>query len=103
MVDARARAEELREWNLFITMTDEEGDGEVVAVKDLVDVRGTPTSAGSVLLPRDVKADDAPQTIERILQGYLAHRASPQETFLAFARRHEVDELKLMFDAEAAE
>ena len=61
MADARARASELRDWNLFITMTDEEGGGgEVVAVKDLVDVRGTPTTAGSVLLPREPKANDAP-------------------------------------------
>jgi aspartyl-tRNA(Asn)/glutamyl-tRNA(Gln) amidotransferase subunit A len=60
MSGARARASQLRDWNLFITMTDEEGDGGVVAVKDLVDVRGTPTTAGSVLLPREPKADDAP-------------------------------------------
>jgi aspartyl-tRNA(Asn)/glutamyl-tRNA(Gln) amidotransferase subunit A len=60
MTDARARASQLRDWNLFITMTDEEGDGEVVAVKDLADVRGTPTTAGSVLLPREPKANDAP-------------------------------------------
>jgi aspartyl-tRNA(Asn)/glutamyl-tRNA(Gln) amidotransferase subunit A len=60
MTDARARAKEWLDWNLFITMTDEDGDGEVVAVKDLVDVRGTPTTAGSVLLPGEAKADDAP-------------------------------------------
>jgi aspartyl-tRNA(Asn)/glutamyl-tRNA(Gln) amidotransferase subunit A len=60
MVDARARAHELRDSNLFITMTDEQGEGEVVAVKDLVDVRGTPTTAGSVLLAREPKAKDAP-------------------------------------------
>jgi aspartyl-tRNA(Asn)/glutamyl-tRNA(Gln) amidotransferase subunit A len=60
MSAARARASELRDWNLFITMTDEEGAGEVVAVKDLVDVRGTPTTAGSVLLPREPKTNDAP-------------------------------------------
>jgi aspartyl-tRNA(Asn)/glutamyl-tRNA(Gln) amidotransferase subunit A len=60
MADARARASELRDWNLFITMTDEEDGGEVVAVKDLVDVRGTPTTAGSVLLSREPKANDAP-------------------------------------------
>ena len=29
-------------------------------------------------LYRDVKAEDAPQTIERILKAYLAHRASPR-------------------------
>ena len=50
-----------------------------------------------------MKAEDAPQTVERMLKGYLAHRASADETFLAFTRRHEVDALKTMFDAEAAE
>jgi ferredoxin-nitrite reductase len=54
-------------------------------------------------LYRDVKADDAPATIERMLKAYLAHRASPEESFLAFANRHEVDALKAMFAAEAVE
>jgi len=58
--DARARADAVRELNLFIAMTDEDGDGEVVAVKDLVDVRGTPTTGGGRLLPAEPKADDAP-------------------------------------------
>lgn len=52
---------------------------------------------------RDVTAEDAPKVVARMLKGYLAHRASPEETFLAFARRHEVAQLKQMFDAEAAE
>ena len=52
---------------------------------------------------RDVKAEDAPRTIERMLKGYLANRATREETFLTFSRRHEVDALKTMFDAEAAE
>jgi ferredoxin-nitrite reductase len=50
---------------------------------------------------RDVKAEDVPVTVERMLRGYLAHRAGPDETFIAFARRHEVEALKTMF-AEAA-
>ena len=45
----------------------------------------------------DVKAEDAPRTVERILQAYLAHRSGTQETFLAFARRHDVDALKAMY------
>jgi ferredoxin-nitrite reductase len=49
---------------------------------------------------RDVNAEDAPRLIERILKGYLAHRTSPEESFLMFARRHEVDELKALFTAE---
>jgi ferredoxin-nitrite reductase len=52
---------------------------------------------------RDVPADQAPKTIERMLKAYLAHRASPEETFLAFARRNEVEQLKAMFEAESVE
>jgi ferredoxin-nitrite reductase len=50
---------------------------------------------------QNVKAADAPATVERMLKGYLAHRSEPGETFLAFSRRHEIDALKEMFEAEA--
>jgi len=62
-----------------------------------------PDAAIARELFRDVKATDAPRTVERMLKGYLAHRAAPEETFLAFARRHEVEALKAMFKAEAGE
>jgi ferredoxin-nitrite reductase len=62
-----------------------------------------PNAALGRELYRDVIAEDAPRTIERILKAYLAHRASSAETFLAFARRHEIDALKVMIDVEAAE
>jgi ferredoxin-nitrite reductase len=52
---------------------------------------------------RDVKAEDAPRVVERILKAYLAHRAAPDETFLAFTRRHDVEALKTLFDAETIE
>jgi ferredoxin-nitrite reductase len=52
---------------------------------------------------RDVKAQDAPQKVERILKAYMAHRASPQESFLAFAQRHETEALTAMFEREAGE
>ncbi|MGA8467727.1 MAG: NirA family protein [Pseudolabrys sp.] len=52
-------------------------------------------------LYRDVKADDIPETIERVLKAYLANRASPQESFIEFARRHDIDVLKA-FAAEVA-
>jgi ferredoxin-nitrite reductase len=52
---------------------------------------------------RDVRADHAPKVVERMLKGYLAHRASAGETFVAFAKRHDVDALKGMFNAEAEE
>jgi ferredoxin-nitrite reductase len=51
---------------------------------------------------RDVVAEDAPRTVERILKAYLANRFSADETFLAFARRHEIDALKAMTEREAA-
>ena len=52
---------------------------------------------------RDVKAEDAPITIERMLKAYLAHRASPGESFLAFTRRHEIAALKDMVEREMAQ
>ena len=50
---------------------------------------------------RDITADDAPATVARILQAYLAHRAGPDESFLAFARRHEIEEFRAMTQVEA--
>jgi ferredoxin-nitrite reductase len=56
---------------------------------------GTEAALGREIY-RDVKATDAPQTIEKMLKAYLAHRASRDESFLTFARRHEIDALKTM-------
>jgi ferredoxin-nitrite reductase len=50
---------------------------------------------------RDVSADDAPQTIERMLKAYLSHRATSAETFQAFTRRHDVEALKTLFAGPA--
>jgi ferredoxin-nitrite reductase len=50
---------------------------------------------------RDVKAENAPLTVERMLKTYLARRAAPAETFQAFTRRHEIPALERMF-AESA-
>jgi ferredoxin-nitrite reductase len=50
----------------------------------------------------DLKADDAPQTVERLLKAYLSHRSSPDETFLSFARRHDGEALRKLADAEVA-
>ncbi len=49
---------------------------------------------------RDVKATDVPPIIERLLKSYLAGRASKDETFLAFARRHDDAGLKRMASQE---
>jgi ferredoxin-nitrite reductase len=50
----------------------------------------------------DLKAEDAPQTVEKLLKAYLAHRASPDETFLTFARRHGGETLRKLADAEVS-
>ena len=62
-----------------------------------------PNAALGRELYRDVVAAEAPRTIARILKAYLAHRASPAESFLTFSRRHEIGALKAMTELEAAE
>ena len=53
-------------------------------------------------LYRDVKAEDIPETVERILKAYLRNRAAREESFITFARRHEIDALRAMTEREAA-
>jgi ferredoxin-nitrite reductase len=60
-----------------------------------------PEAAIAPELYRDVRAEDAPRVVERMLKAYLAHRASPQESFLAFSRRHDIDALRALVDREA--
>ena len=50
----------------------------------------------------DLKAEDAPGTVEKLLKAYLAHRTAPDETFLAFARRHDGATLRKLAEAEAS-
>jgi len=49
----------------------------------------------------DVKAEHAPETVERMLKAYLTHRKG-DETFLAFSRRHDTEALKTLFATEDA-
>jgi ferredoxin-nitrite reductase len=49
----------------------------------------------------DVKAEHAPETVERMLRAYVAHREG-DETFLAFSRRHDTEALKTLFAGEDA-
>ncbi|TAM61523.1 amidase [bacterium] len=58
--EARARAKAHPDWNIFISYTDEEGDGPAVAVKDLVHVKGTVTTGGGKVFPATVDAQDDP-------------------------------------------
>jgi ferredoxin-nitrite reductase len=50
---------------------------------------------------RDVKAEDAPKTVEKLLKAYLANRVSAEETFLTFSRRHDGEALRKLAEAEA--
>jgi aspartyl-tRNA(Asn)/glutamyl-tRNA(Gln) amidotransferase subunit A len=60
LASARKRILERADLNAFISVSSEEGEGTVVAVKDLVDVAGMVTTAGGVILPREPAAHDAP-------------------------------------------
>ena len=49
----------------------------------------------------DLKADDTPQAVEKLLKAYLAHRTSPFETFLTFARRHDGESLRKLAETSS--
>ncbi len=51
---------------------------------------------------RDVKSEDCPAAVERLLGTYLAHRADASETFFAFANRHDTETLKRLVEDQAA-
>src|SRR2546422_11403004 len=68
---ARARIRERSELNAFISVSDEQGAGDAVAVKDLVDVQGMVTTAGGVILPDVPAPEDAP-VIKRLRQSGCA-------------------------------
>ncbi|HKV87604.1 MAG TPA: amidase [Candidatus Dormibacteraeota bacterium] len=67
--DARARIRTTRELNAYISVSDVRGSGEVVAVKDLVDVAGMVTTAGGIILPEVAAAADAPVIARLRAQG----------------------------------
>jgi ferredoxin-nitrite reductase len=81
----------------------EEGDEQIEGYHIYVGGGFGPDAALGREIYRDIKAQDAPRTVERMLKGYLANRSSCDETFLAFSRRHPVDTLKQMFEPEAVE
>ncbi len=46
---------------------------------------------------REIKAEDLPEVIERMLRGYLSARPGPQESFHEFTKRYSTEQLKDMF------
>lgn len=79
--------------------TSEEGD-TVEGYHIMVGGGFGPEAAIGRELYQNIKAEDAPKTVERMLKGYLANRAG-DETFLTFTRRNEIDTLKKIFEMEA--
>jgi ferredoxin-nitrite reductase len=79
-----------------------DGDDQVEGYHVLVGGGFGPDAGLGRELFKDVRASDVPRTIEKMLSGYLAHREG-KENFLAFSRRHEVETLRELFTAEAAE
>ena len=53
-------------------------------------------------IAHDVKREDCPALVEKMLKGYLAHRAHATETFLTFTRRHDLDALRGLFHLNGA-
>jgi ferredoxin-nitrite reductase len=51
---------------------------------------------------RDVKAQDAPAHVERLLKAYLAHRGGPAESFQDFSARQDVAALKAFAEGHSA-
>jgi ferredoxin-nitrite reductase len=51
-------------------------------------------------LIRDLKAEDAPATVERLLRTYQAHRESAAESFQSFTERHGIEALRALLDAK---
>ncbi len=50
---------------------------------------------------RDIKAGEVPAVVGNVLGAYLKERGSPEESFLEFSSRHDVDALRRMAAGEA--
>jgi len=86
----------------LLGVTAKDDDGESVEAYDIALGGGMDEEHG---LGRDVVSsvpfDEVPPLLEDMLETYLDERSSDDETFVEFTRRHEVDELKSMFDLAA--
>lgn len=68
----RAAARAQSDSHVFITLSEETGEGPIVAVKDVIDVAGLPTTAGSRVLPATPVEQDAPVIARLRANGCLA-------------------------------
>jgi ferredoxin-nitrite reductase len=72
-------------------------DGDTVPGYDLLVGGGYGVDGGMARPFREkVKAEEAPALVEAILRTWQVHRATPDESFVAFARRHEIEALQVL-------
>ena len=57
---ARERIRARSDVKAFISLTDGSGEGTIVGVSYVVEVRGTINTGGAIILPSDVSQEDAP-------------------------------------------
>lgn len=75
-------------------------DGDTVEGYDLHVGGGYGVDGGIARAFREkVKSEDAPALVESILRVWQAHRAAPDESFVAFARRYEIEALRALVNA----
>jgi ferredoxin-nitrite reductase len=76
-------------------------DGDTVAGYHILVGGGFAEDAGLAReLYQNVKAEDAPHMVAKILRAYRRRRADEGETFVAFARRHDIDSLRRMAEED---
>jgi ferredoxin-nitrite reductase len=85
-----------------VPVGDDGGDGDTVEGFHVVVGGGTGANAkiGREIW-RDIRSEDCPAAVEKLLRAYLAHRARPEETFFDFANRHETDALARLAEGTA--
>jgi ferredoxin-nitrite reductase len=72
-------------------------DGDTVPGYDVLVGGGYGVDGGMARPFREkVRAEDAPALVEAILRTWAVHRAAPEESFVAFARRHEIVEFQAL-------
>lgn len=74
-------------------------EGDTVPGYDLLVGGGYGVDGGMARPFREkVKAEEAPALVEAILRTWQVHRAAPDESFVAFARRHEIAALQALVE-----
>ena len=74
-------------------------DGDTVPGYDVLVGGGYGVDGGMARPFREkVRAEEAPALVEAILRTWAVHRAAPDESFVAFARRHEIADLQALVE-----